>query len=152
MLIKEVESDLEPFKEKAHPWTTVRELKAKIRKTLGYPIHRQRLFFNNNELENQKTLDLYNLPSRKNIISLRLKPDISTLSSYIDVYGAVFCPDKMQRIIRKIRKGFNSGLVPRLTNDGTSGTYELVCSNKEKIAIFKPVDEEPFAPNNPRGH
>ena len=23
---------------------------------------------------------------------------------------------------------------------------------KQKIAIFKPIDEEPFAPNNPRGN
>lgn len=47
---------------------------------------------------------------------------------------------------------FNSGLNPRLVDDGTSGTYEMRNTLKQKIAIFKPIDEEPFAPNNPRGH
>jgi phosphatidylinositol 4-kinase type 2 len=46
--------------------------------------------------------------------------------------------------------GLNSGLKPKLTEDGTSGTYELRNHDKKKIAIFKPIDEEPYAPNNPR--
>lgn len=86
------------------------------------------------------------------MIALRLRPDIEHLSSYIEVYGSVSCASKMKRIIENIRQGFNSGLIPRLTDDGTSGTYEMRNINREKIAIFKPIDEEPFAPNNPRGH
>jgi hypothetical protein len=34
------------------------------------------------------------------------------------------------------------GLVPKLTDEGTSGTYILRGVNKEPIGIFKPVDEE----------
>lgn len=37
------------------------------------------------------------------------------------------------------------------TPEGTSGSYFLTKSQK-KIAIFKPYDEEPFTPNNPRGY
>jgi hypothetical protein len=39
-----------------------------------------------------------------------------------------------------------------LTDDGTSGAYIMRNQEKTGIAIFKPIDEEPFAPNNPRGH
>ena len=62
------------------------------------------------------------------------------------------CHPKMRKIIDLARQGFNSGLIPKLTDDGTSGTYEIRSINKEKLCIFKPIDEEPFAPNNPRGH
>jgi len=54
-----------------------------------------------------------------------------------------------------IRAGFESGLAPSLTEEGTSGTYTLQVANDEDtvrpVALWKPIDEEPFAPNNPRG-
>lgn len=83
---------------------------------------------------------------------LRLKPDIDQMSSYIDVYGSVKCPTAMKAILDNIRQAFNKKLNPKLTEDGTSGAYRLRNVSKESIAIFKPIDEEPFAPNNPRGH
>jgi hypothetical protein len=48
----------------------------------------------------------------------------------------------MKKIIDKIRKGFNSGLIPKLMDDGTSGSYAMRTTNKKRIAIFKPIDEE----------
>lgn len=86
------------------------------------------------------------------VITLRLRPDIDQMNSYIDIYGSVYCNKKMKKVIEIIRQGFNSGLIPKLTDDGTSGTYEMRNAQKQKVAVFKPVDEEPFAPNNPRGH
>ena len=44
------------------------------------------------------------------------------------------------------------GLAPKLTLDGTGGTYELRDKQRNIRAMFKPIDEEAFAPNNPRGH
>ena len=44
------------------------------------------------------------------------------------------------------------GLKPQLTNDGTSGTYFLRGPSKKPMAVFKPIDEEAFAPNNPRDY
>ena len=61
-------------------------------------------------------------------------------------------PTIMKTVIELIRQGFNSGLKPKLTEEGTSGTYEMRSQQKKKVAIFKPIDEEPFAPNNPRGN
>lgn len=41
---------------------------------------------------------------------------------------------------------------PKLSNDGTSGTYFLRGPDKRIEAVFKPIDEEAFAPNNPRDY
>ena len=86
------------------------------------------------------------------VIMLRLKPDIEAMSSYIDIYGSIHCPSALKPVLDGIMQGFNSKLIPKLTEDGTSGTYILRNAQKQSIAIFKPIDEEPFAPNNPRGH
>lgn len=40
--------------------------------------------------------------------------------------------------------------MPELTFEGTSGTYFLKNRDKRPLCVFKPVDEEAFAPNNPR--
>lgn len=49
---------------------------------------------------------------------------------------------------------------PNLTEEGTSGCYILkdatgAASDDDEtsrpVAVWKPIDEEPFAPNNPRG-
>lgn len=86
------------------------------------------------------------------VIVLRLRPDIEATKSFIDVYGGVQCNRRMRKTIEYIKQAFNNGLKPKLTDEGTSGTYEMRDIQKQKIAIFKPIDEEPFAPNNPRGN
>lgn len=51
----------------------------------------------------------------------------------------------------------SNGLEPTLSEEGTSGSYVLQRDtggdeeNLEPVAYWKPIDEEPFAPNNPRG-
>lgn len=81
-----------------------------------------------------------------------MKPDFELMNSFIDVYGALRCPKEMKGIIDSVRVGFNQKLFPKLTDDGTSGAYRMRDADKENVAIFKPIDEEPYAPNNPRGH
>ena len=44
------------------------------------------------------------------------------------------------------------GIKPELVLDGSGGTYFLKDSQKAKVAVFKPADEEPYAENNPRGY
>ena len=41
--------------------------------------------------------------------------------------------------------------MPELTFEGTSGTYFLKHSNRVPLGVFKPIDEEAYAENNPRG-
>ena len=67
-------------------------------------------------------------------------------------------PPAIEHSLKAIREGFESGLEPTLSEEGTSGSYILknTIGPKEEedllpIAVWKPIDEEPFAPNNPRG-
>lgn len=56
-----------------------------------------------------------------------------------------------QRLIEEVQCGLASGYAPALTEEGTGGTYFMSNRDGQRIAVFKPVDEEPLAVNNPRG-
>ena len=60
-------------------------------------------------------------------------------------------PKRLKRILDKIKKGFAQGYKQNLTSEGTNGSYEMRDINQKIVGIFKPIDEEAFAPNNPRG-
>ena len=70
----------------------------------------------------------------------------------IEMFGSMLCPEQLRPVVKEIQKGFKRGLKPKLTNDGTSGTYFLRGQDKKLQAVFKPIDEEAFAPNNPRDY
>ncbi|KAK7381983.1 hypothetical protein VNO80_00587 [Phaseolus coccineus] len=49
-------------------------------------------------------------------------------------------------------EGLNSGNYPIRSAEGTGGAYFMLDSTGQKyVAVFKPIDEEPMAVNNPRG-
>lgn len=50
-----------------------------------------------------------------------------------------------------MQQGFTLGYAPELAMDGTGGTYFLRNAKQRIVGVFKPQDEEPFAPSNPRG-
>lgn len=52
----------------------------------------------------------------------------------------------------EIKKAFHCKITPKLTDAGISGSYFLESVERKNIAIFKPLDEEPYAPNNPKGY
>ena len=54
-------------------------------------------------------------------------------------------------LLARIGQGIGQGLAPSLALDGMGGTYVLRDAKRNPVAAFKPRDEEPFAPNNPRG-
>lgn len=53
-------------------------------------------------------------------------------------------------VFLQVRRGLDRGFKPELSLEGTGGTYFLQDAARQKVAVFKPSDEEPFAPNNPR--
>jgi hypothetical protein len=53
--------------------------------------------------------------------------------------------------IRQALQGLALGLAPVLAMDGTGGTYFFKDPSHRNVGCFKPQDEEPFGPNNPRG-
>lgn len=52
----------------------------------------------------------------------------------------------------KARAGLAAGVLPKLATAGTGGSYFIQDKSGESVAVFKPEDEEPLAPNNPKGH
>jgi len=66
------------------------------------------------------------------------------------VGGSHGCP-KVKRLVRQCMKALDSGIEPTPAGGGLGGAYCIQNAMGEKIAIVKPTDEEPFAPNNPNG-
>ena len=78
--------------------------------------------------------------------------DLDAQLSRIEMFGNMHCPPGLKPDLKAIEQGFDAGLKPKLTYDGTSGTYFLKDACRNPRAVFKPIDEEAFAPNNPRDH
>ncbi|KAI4339610.1 hypothetical protein MLD38_024529 [Melastoma candidum] len=53
--------------------------------------------------------------------------------------------------IEEIVKAMKNGMEPIPVFRGLGGAYYLRNSGSENVAIVKPTDEEPYAPNNPKG-
>ena len=56
-----------------------------------------------------------------------------------------------QTIVARLTSGMNRKLNPEPTPEGLSGSYFLKDRFRNRVAIFKPRLEEPFAPLNPKG-
>jgi hypothetical protein len=76
-------------------------------------------------------------------------PEYGVINPY-QIFDKV--PKKIRQLIMSVESGLKAGRKPKLSEEGTSGTYFLEDHEKKKIAIFKPYDEEPFTPSNPRGY
>ena len=148
---KEGKKDNKPLEIKYYPWTLVNEIKSQIANKINVPAKNIRLFFKNEELFNRLKMLDYGIPFKKH-------PEIFyEIFSYnndysLEIYGAMPCPTALERIIIQARNGFAKGLKPKLLEDGTSGVYQIRNVDKEVIAIFKPFDEEAYAPNNQKGY
>lgn len=81
-----------------------------------------------------------------------MQPDTN---SSIAVFGNLPVDTHLKDQLTAIRAGFAQGLEPVLTEEGTSGSYLLKKALEDEtsrpVAVWKPIDEEPFAPHNPRG-
>lgn len=56
-----------------------------------------------------------------------------------------------KELVKDIVAGINSGVDPIPVQSGLGGAYFFGNRGGETVAIVKPTDEEPFAPNNPKG-
>lgn len=66
--------------------------------------------------------------------------------------GGRLLGDRMLRMVRDVRAGLDAGVQPQLINDGLGGAYYLRDDADRNVGVFKPVDEEPYAPANPKGY
>ena len=74
---------------------------------------------------------------------------ISPPSAPITPFGS---PGTLSASFDMAREGLLMGNAPQLSQGGNGGAYFLKGIDGKPAAVFKPADEEPFAPNNPRGH
>mmetsp|Transcript_55791 Transcript_55791/g.179053 ORF Transcript_55791/g.179053 Transcript_55791/m.179053 type:complete len:540 (+) Transcript_55791:89-1708(+) len=54
--------------------------------------------------------------------------------------------------LEEAARALEAGVKPHLVEDGLGGTYFVRDCGGRSIAVFKPRDEEPLAPNNPKVH
>ena len=57
---------------------------------------------------------------------------------------------KIRRLVKEVCKGIEAGAQPVIAKGGLGGAYYFRNCFGENVAIVKPTDEEPFAPNNPK--
>lgn len=72
-------------------------------------------------------------------------------SNLIEVLGRSDLFEVTKQMVKEIVKAVKSGVDPLPVNGGLGGAYYFRNIRGESVAIVKPTDEEPFAPNNPKG-
>ncbi|XP_042505491.1 phosphatidylinositol 4-kinase gamma 5-like [Macadamia integrifolia] len=72
-------------------------------------------------------------------------------SGLIEILGCSSRFAKTKQMVKDIVKGIKNGVEPIPVHSGLGGAYYFRNIWGESVAIVKPTDEEPFAPNNPKG-
>ncbi|KAK1381031.1 1-phosphatidylinositol 4-kinase [Heracleum sosnowskyi] len=72
-------------------------------------------------------------------------------SGPIEILGHSKVFVKTKQLVKEIVKGMKIGVEPLPVHGGLGGAYYFRNSRGESVVIVKPTDEEPFAPNNPKG-
>ncbi|KDP24324.1 hypothetical protein JCGZ_25620 [Jatropha curcas] len=57
----------------------------------------------------------------------------------------------VKELVKEIVKAMRTGVDPSPIHSGLGGAYYFKNCHGENVAIVKPTDEEPYAPNNPKG-
>lgn len=94
------------------------------------------------------------------VLTLRFQVEAGATEPYVRPFmDSLMRNEAIRSIISSINAGFHLGLVPQENKFGVSGNYFLRGPDKMNLvflvdsqAIFKPFDEEPYAPNNPKGY
>ncbi|OMO69963.1 hypothetical protein COLO4_28845 [Corchorus olitorius] len=69
----------------------------------------------------------------------------------IEILGCSNRFDGTTGLVKDITKAIKNGVDPIPVSGGLGGAYYFRNIRGENLAIVKPTDEEPFAPNNPKG-
>lgn len=72
-------------------------------------------------------------------------------SGPIEILGNSDCFSRTKQLVKEIVKAMKTGVEPLPVHSGLGGAYYFRNNRGESVAIVKPTDEEPFAPNNPKG-
>uniref|UniRef100_A0A1D1XH27 1-phosphatidylinositol 4-kinase n=1 Tax=Anthurium amnicola TaxID=1678845 RepID=A0A1D1XH27_9ARAE len=72
-------------------------------------------------------------------------------SGPIEILGCSSHCSRMKKLVKDVVKGIKAGVDPVPVHGGLGGAYYFRSMRGDNVAIVKPTDEEPFAPNNPKG-
>ncbi|KAK1436503.1 hypothetical protein QVD17_02283 [Tagetes erecta] len=72
-------------------------------------------------------------------------------SDIVEIIGHSSDFTKTKEIVEETIEALRSNIEPIPVNGGLGGAYYFRNLSCENVAIVKPTDEEPFAPNNPKG-
>ncbi|KAM3321576.1 phosphatidylinositol 4-kinase gamma 4 [Capsicum chacoense] len=93
-----------------------------------------------------------NKPSREFRSFSKKTPDRNFLLEPFGVSPNIELPGYILDMINSACDGLTKGNIPIRSSEGTGGTYFMQDGPGNKyVAIFKPIDEEPLAVNNPQG-
>ncbi|KAL8275227.1 hypothetical protein Esti_000811 [Eimeria stiedai] len=138
-----------------YPFYDVQMVKRLLIKKLRLPASMQvkdvRLIFRGSELPNWRPMTVFfENPVKRLLWAVRG----GSAQAFIRPFARsqTFRSKELLRILEEVRLGFRRNVAPKLTMDGTGGTYILFDGRRRPVAVFKPEDEEAFAPCNPRGY
>ncbi|DBA78984.1 hypothetical protein WJX77_002706 [Trebouxia sp. C0004] len=69
----------------------------------------------------------------------------------VEVVGTTHVTTGVRRLVKSVVRGLKACQEPERALEGLGGTYFFKDEAGSKVAIVKPCDEEPLAPNNPKG-
>ncbi|XP_021718338.1 phosphatidylinositol 4-kinase gamma 7-like [Chenopodium quinoa] len=72
-------------------------------------------------------------------------------SGPVELLGRSDLHEVNKQMVKEIGKAIKNGVDPVPVTGGLGGAYYFRNIRGESVAIVKPTDEEPFAPNNPKG-
>lgn len=133
-----------------YQWTSVLEIKHQIARLFAVPVNQQRLFHGHIEMANSRLLDEYYIfdqdhNNKEILVEFKAQND-----SHIRICPGSSVSISLVELVTELNHGLALGLAPSLTMEGTGGTYFLRNAHRKIRAVFKPLNEEPFTPFNPR--
>lgn len=72
--------------------------------------------------------------------------------SHLEICCTAHTTAGVRRLVKSVIRGLKACQDPEAATDGMGGTYFFLNDAGRKVAILKPCDEEPLAPNNPKGY
>ena len=138
-------------------YTKIKDIKDMIKKLTNVNPSGQALFQTNSSIPLSSTLTLHDLGIDRAGYTLRLSIISSRTASYYFVLNAVSAvkdDSSVAHLLADVRSGFQRHQVPAKTDvlDCTGGVYFMRAVTGNKLAVFKPHDEEQGMPNNPKGY
>ena len=128
---------------------TVHSLKQRIEAAQGIAAAGHRVSYNGQYLPESASLAAYGV-DKDSVLVLEPHQDHMLKScGGLDHVSASL--EKCVNMLTQAQAGFDSHMAPCLASAGTGGAYFLLGPSGNKVAVFKPEDEEPNAANNPRG-